>query len=144
MSAPFQLQGFNTTTQLKSGPILVINSRTLYITNLYLDARTLKLNFWIRNGSVPSNTGFPVPDENGSLANLHSYFGENIYIQLQNVTLKNFEFFGVWSVVEKKSYGIVKIPKNLNVTDEVGYEHVSVSNICLKRLGIRYRHGMTE
>lgn len=125
-----QLPGFNSTTRLKSGPILLINSRTIYITNLYLDAKALDLHFWTGNGSAPSYTGSLVPDEDGSLSSLHSYFGENIYIKLQNVTFNNVEYFGVWSVAEKKSYGSVQIPRNLNVSDEIGHEQISVSTKC--------------
>lgn len=130
----FQLPGFNSSsTRLKSGPILIINSRTLYITNLYLDGKALNLRFWIGNGSTPSEAGSPVPDEDGSISNLHSYFGENVYIKLQNVTLKNVSYFGVWSVSEKKVYGHVAIPRILNVSDQMGCEQISVSAVRMPR-----------
>ncbi|XP_063925392.1 uncharacterized protein LOC135139188 isoform X1 [Zophobas morio] len=107
--SPNPPQTLNLNDRVTSGPIILINKKTLYIPNFRYDGGSKNVHFWVGNGE-PSSDGRMVPDEKGSLEELHVYQGQNLDISLPDgVTTDNIEYFGVWSKDEGRSLGHVPI-----------------------------------
>lgn len=107
--SPNPPQTLNLNDRVTSGPIILINKKTLYIPNFRYDGGSKNVHFWVGNGE-PSSDGRMVPDEKGSLEELHVYQGQNLDISLPDgVTTDNIDYFGVWSKDEGRSLGDVPI-----------------------------------
>ncbi|KAK4872481.1 hypothetical protein RN001_014510 [Aquatica leii] len=101
---------------LRSGPIIAVGKKTLFVPNLYFDAEGLDAYFWVGKGSEPSPSGILVHNEKGSILPLPKYTGQSVYITLpHNVTTDSIDYFGVWSIKHKQNFGHIVIPKNAKI-----------------------------
>ncbi|KAK4872482.1 hypothetical protein RN001_014511 [Aquatica leii] len=101
---------------LRSGPIVAVGKKTLFVPNLHYDGEGLDAHFWVGKGPEPSPFGILVFNEKGSLLPLPKYTGQSIYISLpHNVTTDSLDYFGVWSMIHKHNFGHTVIPKNAKI-----------------------------
>lgn len=107
----------STYRNLRSGPILILDQVTLYITSLHYDGKLPDVHFLAET----SRGRHLLPDENGSLKNLHAYWGGNIYLNLLNITIHDIDYVHVWSK-DENNHGSVAIPKNLPIPEKVDLE----------------------
>ncbi|XP_018567309.1 G-protein coupled receptor Mth-like isoform X2 [Anoplophora glabripennis] len=121
----YETDGF--TDSVKSGPLLVIDKKNIFIPNLNYDPEDQDTYFWAGAGE-PSPSGVLVPDENNSNSPLKSYQGRNIYLQLpENLSADKIDYISVWSIERKISLGHVMLYKNPTVRrkipDALGYHN---------------------
>ncbi|XP_018325985.1 G-protein coupled receptor Mth2-like isoform X2 [Agrilus planipennis] len=113
------VEGFNNSQeQLSSGPILVLDKKTLYITNLKYNTK-IASNFWVAYGKNIT----VAPNEEGLYEPFTGYGGENIYITLPYPLSENAPtYFGIWENKTKRAVASTTIPKNVAVPEAKGYD----------------------
>lgn len=128
----YQTTGFNT-EYVSSGPILIIDKKTIFIPALNYKAESNDTYFWTGRG-VPSANGTLVPDENNSTDSLREYQGQNIYLQLpHNLTTDLIDYIAVWSIEEKTDLAHIILFENVsdsirqNIPEALGYHNKTVS-----------------
>jgi hypothetical protein len=103
-------QTFGLNNEVTSGPVVLVDKKTLFVPNFRYSGDRGEVHFWVGNGSDPTPEGVAIPDETGSLQSLHAYQGESIYLELPNdVSTDSIDYFGVWSADEQVSMGSVPI-----------------------------------
>ncbi|KAF2898125.1 hypothetical protein ILUMI_08049 [Ignelater luminosus] len=108
---------------LRSGPIIIVDKKTFFIPNLHYDGKGPDAHFWVGKGKEPSSSGILVPDEKGSRNTISAYTGQNIYIRLpDDLTIDQFDYFGVWCIQYKHNFGHVVIPKNLEMPNATNHD----------------------
>lgn len=113
-------QTFNFNNEVTSGPVILVDKKTLYIPNFRYKGDHKNVRFLVGNGSEPSSDGLPIQDENNSSESLHAYQGQNVNLHLpEGVTTDNIEYFAVWSIDEAVSLGHVPI-RGISGVPEVG------------------------
>lgn len=129
----YETEGF-TSDIITSGPVLIIDKKTLFISNLNYVSKSSDTFFWTGVGE-PSSNGVLVPDENNSKNPLKSYAAKNIYLQLpENLTTDKIDYIAVWSVKYKTDLGRVILYKENNtearnsVPDALGYHNKTKDN----------------
>lgn len=102
---------------LKSGPITIVDAQTFLISDFHYDGLGPAAYFWLTRGTQGlNNNGFRLKDENGSSNVLRKYQGETLVISLpEEVTIYDFDFFGVWCKQFQVNFGQVKIPQQAKV-----------------------------
>ncbi|XP_059489504.1 protein Skeletor, isoforms B/C [Neocloeon triangulifer] len=114
---------------LRSGNISILDAKTFYIPNLHYDGAGPDAYFWVGNGSEPSEFGFKVPNERGSLEPLRGYQGEDIEIQLpNNLTVYDIQWLAMWCVQYRHNFGHVMIPPNLDVPPALGQTKITTTS----------------
>ncbi|RZB40103.1 uncharacterized protein BDFB_008303, partial [Asbolus verrucosus] len=133
--SPYPPQTFGLKSEVTSGPVVLVNKKTLFIPDLRYKGNHKNVHFWVGNGTEPTSAGLVVPDEEGSSGNLHPYQGENININLPNgVTTDNIEYFGVWSTEEKLSLGHVILKGIKDVPEVANLKGKILNNNFILRL----------
>ncbi|KAF5292864.1 hypothetical protein FQR65_LT11116 [Abscondita terminalis] len=116
---------------VRSGPIVAVDKKTIFVPNLYYDGKGSQAQFWAGKGSEPSASGFILFDEKGSRNHLSNYEGRNIYLTLpHNTTTDNINYFAIWSVKEDHPYGYTLIPKNVEIPEINGNPFYTVIKKC--------------
>lgn len=101
---------------VRSDAVVVIDSKTISILNLYYDGNKTDVFFWVGIGPQPSSHGEKIPDENGYLNHLNPYYGEDVVLELPGkMTVEDIDWISIWNVEKKESYGYVIIPDKLNI-----------------------------
>lgn len=112
----------NQTRRLRSGPVLLINERTLYITNLNHNSEMTQFRMVLKNGAAVQ-----VPDETGSYSPLRPYEGESFYLTLpQNISVVNVEKFGIWHT-EHGFLAYITLNSSINIPPYRPHPDVTVS-----------------
>ncbi|XP_017783559.1 PREDICTED: uncharacterized protein LOC108567537 [Nicrophorus vespilloides] len=122
---------------LKSGPILILDEKTFFVTNLHYDGKGPDAHFWVGNGSSgPDQNGILVPNEHDSRDTLNSYNGEDVLIRLpEGITVKNIDYFGVWCIEYKHNFGYT----NLINVDQITPKKMFLESESGKRVAIMQR-----
>lgn len=110
---------------MRSGPILILDQSTLYVTSLRYDGKLpADVHFQAYNSTL--NISVTFLDKSNSTDELHAYWGENIYLKLiSNVTVYDVKDINVWSKSSSRIYGNIvvpngiKVPENTNVEEDV-------------------------
>lgn len=103
---------------LRSGPITIVDAQTFLVPDFHYDGQAPAAYFWLTRGSQGLNevNGFRLKDENGSSNVLKKYQGETLVISLpDDLTIYDFDFFGVWCRQFKQNFGQVRIPQQAKV-----------------------------
>ncbi|PRD32306.1 UNVERIFIED_CONTAM: Skeletor [Trichonephila clavipes] len=101
---------------VRSEDVVVMDSRTLFIMNLYYDGAGPDAFFLVGKGVKPHSQGYKVPDENGSLEKLHGYNGENITLELPgDLTVFDVDWFGLYCIRYEQNFGHVYFPEQANI-----------------------------
>ncbi|XP_043510950.1 protein Skeletor, isoforms B/C [Frieseomelitta varia] len=101
---------------VSSGPIVIMDSKTIKIPEFTYEERGTDTYFWVGLGPQPSSKGTKVPDEYGYLESIRTYKEEDVIIQLPgDMTVFNIDWLSIFDVKTKTSYGSVIIPDGLNV-----------------------------
>ena len=80
--------------------------------NFHYDGQGPQAQFFAGYNDRPSNDGFQVPNEKGSVAGLNRYSGDNIVLSLPSgKTLKNLRWLSVWCEEFEVNFGEVLIPE---------------------------------
>ena len=80
--------------------------------NFHYDGQGPQAQFFAGYNDRPSNDGFQVPNEKGSMAGLNRYNGDNIVLSLPSgKTLKNLRWLSVWCEEFEVNFGEVLIPE---------------------------------
>jgi len=119
--APKILPGFMGLAHgVRSGSIIVKDSRTLLIKGLYYDGAGPDAYFWVGTGAKPHAGGRKIPNEQGSMDVLTGYQGEDVELILPaDLTVNDIDWVSMWCVAFKENFGYAMIPKGLDVPDAV-------------------------
>ncbi|KAG8230724.1 hypothetical protein J437_LFUL010825, partial [Ladona fulva] len=99
-----------------SGPIQVLDAKTLLLPEFSYDGGGRRAFFWIGVGPQPSSKGFKVPDEYGYLDPIRPYLRENVKLELPGeLTIFDIDWFSIFDLETKENYGSVAVPDGLNV-----------------------------
>ncbi|XP_067142966.1 protein Skeletor, isoforms B/C-like isoform X2 [Centruroides vittatus] len=105
---------------VKSGPVIIKNIKTIFISNLYYDGAAPDAFFLVGKGNEPHGMGTKVPDENGSLSKLKGYTGKDVLLTLPgNLTIFDIEWFGLYCIMFSENFGHVRIPRDINVPPDM-------------------------
>lgn len=102
---------------LKSGPITIVDAQTFLVPDFHYDGLGPDAYFWLTRGAhgLASN-GLRLKDENGSTNVLRKYQGDTLVISLPDeLTIYDFDFFGVWCRQFQMNFGQVRIPQQAKV-----------------------------
>ncbi|XP_018567278.1 uncharacterized protein LOC108907923 isoform X2 [Anoplophora glabripennis] len=133
-----ETEGFNS-SNVKSGPVLIIDKKNIFISNLNYISKDNDTYFWAGVGE-PSSNGLLVPDENNTTSPLRTYEGQNIYLQLPDRwTYDKIDYVAVWSVEAKTDLGHILLYKNNsearnNVPEALGYHKMTKDNKPIYRI----------
>lgn len=111
---PLEIQPFSQLAHgLKSGPITIVDAQTFLVPDLHYDGLGPAAYFWLtRGGQGLSASGLRLKDENGSSNPLRKYSGETVVISLpDDLTIYDFDFFGVWCKEFQVNFGQTRIPQ---------------------------------
>lgn len=102
---------------LKSGPITIVDAQTFLVPDFHYDGLGPAAYFWLtRGGQGLSANGLRLKDENGSSNPLRKYTGETVVISLPDeLTIYDFDFFGVWCKEFQVNFGQTRIPQSAKV-----------------------------
>lgn len=102
---------------LKSGPITVVDAQTFLVPDFHYDGLGPAAFFWLTRGaSGLTANGLRLKDENGSATPLRKYAGETVVITLpEELTIYDFDFFGVWCKEFQVNFGQTRIPQAAKV-----------------------------
>lgn len=102
---------------VKSGPITIVDAQTFLVPDFHYDGLGPAGYFWMTRGTQGLNTnGLRLKDENGSGNALKKYAGETVVITLpEELTIYDFDYFGVWCKEFQVNFGQTKIPQNAKV-----------------------------
>ncbi|CAB0008451.1 unnamed protein product [Nesidiocoris tenuis] len=99
-----------------SGPVQIIDAKTLVIPDFTYNGAGKDTYFWVGVGPQPSTKGTKVPDEYGYLEPLRLYSKETITLELPGeLTIFDIDWFCVYDLASKSNYGAVLIPDSPNV-----------------------------
>ena len=100
----------------RASQVLVMDSKTIMLTEFSYDGHAGDVNFWVGVGPQPSSKGHQVPDEMGYLSPLRRYDTEDIYLQLPGeLTVFGIRWFSIFDKAGKRDLGHLIIPDGLNV-----------------------------
>lgn len=101
--------------RVKSGKIILNDSKTITIYELYYDGAAPDAFFLVGKGK-PNPSGYKVPDENGRTGKIKGYSGKDITLRLPgNLTWFDLDWFALYCIQYRENFGEVYIPKNLNI-----------------------------
>lgn len=102
---------------VKSGPITIVDAQTFLVPDFHYDGLGPAGYFWLTRGSQGLNAnGLRLKDENGSGNALKKYNGETVVITLpEEMTIYDFDYFGVWCKEFQVNFGQTRIPQNAKV-----------------------------
>lgn len=129
-SGTVQLPPINSSYRyLRSGPILILNQSTFYITSLRYDGKLNNAFVVARN--ISTGLFLVLPEENSFTDNLHPHWGQNVYLTLRNnVTIYDVDYVSVWSKRDERDYGKISIPKGIKLPENPNQqENVSATLI---------------
>ncbi|KXZ75655.1 uncharacterized protein LOC103314560 isoform X2 [Tribolium castaneum] len=115
-------QTFSFDNDVISGPVLLLDKKTLFIPNFRYKGDHKNVRFWVGNGSEPSSDGIALSDEKNSSESLGPYQGQNVKLHLpESLSTDNIDYLAVWSIDEAVSLGYVPI-KGVSEAPEVEQE----------------------
>lgn len=102
---------------VRSGPITIVDAQTFLVPDFHYDGLGPAAYFWLTRGSQGlAPNGLRLKDENGSSNVLRKYQGETLVISLPDeLTIYDFDFFGVWCRQFSVNFGQVRIPQQAKV-----------------------------
>lgn len=102
---------------VKSGPITIVDAQTFLVPDFHYDGLGPAAHFWLtRSSQGLAANGLRLKDENGSSNVLRKYQGETLVISLPDeLTIYDFDFFGVWCEQFHVNFGQVRIPQQAKV-----------------------------
>ncbi|GIY08079.1 hypothetical protein CDAR_90811 [Caerostris darwini] len=101
---------------VRSDDVIILDSKTIFIANLYYDGAGPDAFFLAGKGVKPDGKGFKIPDENGSLEKLHGYNGENVTIQLPGeLTVFDVDWLALYCIRFEQNFGHVYFPEQANI-----------------------------
>lgn len=90
---------------VKTDTLIIIDSKTILIKNLYYDGLGPDAYFMVGLGSKPGRHGTKVPDENGSLKVLSAYRGKNVLLRLPgDITLFDIDWFSIYCITFRHDF----------------------------------------
>jgi len=93
------------------GEVYAVDSRTIFIKNFHYDGQGPGAYFYAGSSDRPSNDGYQVPNEKGSMEVLQRYTGQNLVLSLPSgKTLRNVKWLSVWCEEFEVNFGEVTIP----------------------------------
>lgn len=101
---------------VRSGPLVVLDSKRIRIENFFYDGSSNSTYFWVGTGPVPSSSGKRIPDELGYLEPLSRYEGETLTLHLPGeMTIFDIDWISIWDEEDQVSFGSVSFPDGLNI-----------------------------
>ncbi|XP_053202409.1 protein Skeletor, isoforms B/C-like [Panonychus citri] len=101
---------------VQSGPVVILDSKTILIPDFNYDGRSQNTFFWVGDGPQPHSSGRKIPNEQGYLESLGPYKNEELIIELPGaITVFEIDWIAVWNSETERNYGSVIIPDNLNI-----------------------------
>ncbi|GAB6018408.1 hypothetical protein CHUAL_000123 [Chamberlinius hualienensis] len=101
---------------VKSKPVVIVNTKTILIPNLFYDGQASGARFWVGTGTQVTPNGKIVPDEDGYLGPLRSYIGEDVTLRLPgNMTIFDIEWFSIYDTKLRENLGSMSIRGELNI-----------------------------
>ncbi|XP_064465590.1 protein Skeletor, isoforms B/C-like [Ornithodoros turicata] len=112
------LTGFtNGAHGVRSGPIVLKDSRTVFIPSLHYDGAGPDAYFLIGSSpKVQASGATKVPDENGSLEKLKAYNGKDVTLKVpDNMTWADVKWLSMYCILASQDFAHVNIPVDLHV-----------------------------
>lgn len=101
---------------VKSGPLIVVDSKRMKIENLFYDGSSSSAYFWVGTGPVPAPSGKKIPDDLGYLEPIGKYDGETITLNLPGeITIFEIDWIAIWDEETSENFGSVSLPEGLNI-----------------------------
>jgi hypothetical protein len=135
---PFSLREGQTAHSLSSGPIVVNDSRTITIPDLYYDGTGPDAFFLIGKGPPPAERppetpGEKIPNEKGSYEVLKKYSGETVVLRLpENYRIDEYDWLAMYCIKFKHTFGYVAFEHPLNVPEARGPEQKTLEPFRLQ------------
>ncbi|CAG7681730.1 unnamed protein product [Allacma fusca] len=108
---------------VRSGNVIIKDTRTILIKSLYYDGAGPDAYFWVGTGSKPHAGGRKIPNEQGSMDVLTGYVGQDVELILPaDLTVNDIDWLSMWCVAFKENFGHVMIPKGLDVPEALDLE----------------------
>jgi len=103
---------------VRSGSVIIKDTRTILIKGLHYDGAGPDAYFWVGTGSKPHAGGRKIPNELGSMDVLGGYTGQDVELILPaDLTVNDIDWLSMWCVAFKENFGHVMIPKGLDVPE---------------------------
>ncbi|CAG9134831.1 unnamed protein product [Plutella xylostella] len=110
---------------VSSGPVKVLDARTILIPSFRYDGSGGEVYFWAGEGAQPSARGTKVPDEYGYVEPLSPYNGTDVRLTLAGTTtVRDISWLSVWDALAATSLASSSLPncKQLHRGYQVSWE----------------------
>ncbi|KAG7297570.1 hypothetical protein JYU34_019613 [Plutella xylostella] len=105
---------------VSSGPVKVLDARTILIPSFRYDGSGGEVYFWAGEGAQPSARGTKVPDEYGYVEPLSPYNGTDVRLTLAgSTTVRDISWLSVWDALAATSLASVLVSDGLNVPPQL-------------------------
>lgn len=114
--------------RIKSGPVTVIDSKTIRIESLVYDGQSNSAFFMAGNGPQPTSGGKKITNDLGYLESLGRYSGETITLNLPGeMTTFDIDWISIMDEESEEDYGHFTLPEGLNIPPSLAVVKVSSS-----------------
>ncbi|XP_045116491.1 protein Skeletor, isoforms B/C-like isoform X1 [Portunus trituberculatus] len=104
------------TREVKSGGVIISESKTIIIEDLSYDGKGGEVYFWVGVGPQPHSKGTKIPDEHGYLTPLGKYDKKTIILELPgDLTVFTVDWLAIYDIANDRTLGSIIIPEELNV-----------------------------
>ncbi|KAF8786535.1 Protein Skeletor like protein [Argiope bruennichi] len=101
---------------VKSDGVMVMDSKTIKILNLFYDGNDTDVFFSVGLGPQPTPHGTKIPDERGYLNSLYPYSGKDVTLILPGkMTVDDIDWLSIYNFRTEENYGSTVIPDRLNI-----------------------------
>ncbi|GFU22530.1 hypothetical protein NPIL_175341 [Nephila pilipes] len=101
---------------VKSDGVMVMDSKTITILNLFYDGNDTDVFFSVGIGPQPTPHGTKIPDERGYLNALTPYTGKDVTVILPGkMTVDEIDWLSIYNFRTSENYGSTVIPDGLNI-----------------------------
>uniref|UniRef100_A0A131YTZ5 Chitin-binding protein n=1 Tax=Rhipicephalus appendiculatus TaxID=34631 RepID=A0A131YTZ5_RHIAP len=101
---------------IAADPVVLLDSRTVQLTNFHYDGGAPDAHFLVGRGEVSGASGIIIADEKGSLGKLGRYAGQNVTLSLhQGASWDQYEWLSIYCIKASQDFAHIRIPDKLSV-----------------------------
>ncbi|CAL4081060.1 unnamed protein product, partial [Meganyctiphanes norvegica] len=102
--------------EIKSGPVIIVDSKTIVISEFTYGGSGEEVYFWVGVGPQPHSQGQKIPDEYGYMTPLGQYKKKSITLQIPgDKDVFTIDWLAVYDIKNEKVLGSMIIPNELNI-----------------------------
>lgn len=97
-------------------PVLLLDARTVQLTNFHYDGAAPDAHFLVGRGDVSGTNGVIIANEKGSFDKLGRYSGENVTLSLRHgASWDQYEWLSVYCIKASQDFAHIRLPDKLTV-----------------------------